>query len=147
MKKSILLLFLIAISCTLFAQELPFKKVIFSDTKALTSQMKELAVACDRQKLTEFDLFKFQIVSGQYKEAKVTIEKSIRDTPREESIYLDMYQAYLKAIRSSDFNKNFKELYKTYLMNSSDFEVLKIDDTMISRDGTDYFVADFKANY
>jgi len=147
MKKSILLLFLIAISCTSFAQEIPFKKVTFTDTKALTSQMKELAVACDRQKLTEFDLFKFQIVSGQYKEAKVTIEKSIRDTPREESIYLDMYQAYLKAIRSSDFNKNFKELYKTYLMNSSDFEVLKIDDTMISRDGTDYFVADFKANY
>lgn len=147
MKKLFLLLFLLAISITSFAQVLPFNKVKLSDSIALANQMKQLATACDQGELSVFDLFKFQLISGKYKDAMATIEQSIKDTPREESIYLDTYQAYLKAIMSSNFKDTFKQLYRKHLMNSDDFEVLNIDDTLISRDATDYFVSDFNDTY
>lgn len=147
MKKLFLLLFLLAISITSFAQELPFNKVKLSDSIALANQMKQLATACVQKKLSAFDLFKFQLISSKYKDAVATIEQSIKDTPREESIYLDMYQAYLKAIISSNFIDTFKLLYRKHLMNSDDFEVLNIDGNLISRDATDYFIADFNNSY
>tara|TARA_R110000744_G_scaffold208401_1_gene327059 strand:+ start:30168 stop:32390 length:2223 start_codon:yes stop_codon:yes gene_type:complete len=146
MKKIIFAVFL-TLELAAFGQEIPFKKVVLSDAKALAKQMQQLATACDQEKLSAYDLFKFQIISGKYKEAKATIEQSIKDTPREESIYLDMYQVYLKATMSSNFKDTFEQLYRKHLMNSDDFEVLNVDDTMISRDATDYFIADFKNNY
>lgn len=146
MKKIIITVFL-TLQLAAFGQEFPFKKVVLSDSIALAKQMQQLAAACDQQKLSASDLFKFQLIGGKYKEAKATIEQSIKDTPREESIYLDMYLAYLKATMSSNFKNTFQQLYRKYLMNSNDFQVLNIDDTMISRDATDYFIADFNNNY
>lgn len=130
-----------------FGQEIPFKKVMLSDSNALAKQMQQLAAACDEKNLSAYDLFKFQVISGKYKEAQATIEQSIKDTPREESIYLDVYQQYLKAKISSNFRETFKRLLKKQLMDSDDFHVLNMDDTLISRDATDYFIADFKDNY
>lgn len=146
MKKIIFTVFL-TLQLAAFGQEIPFKKVALSDSIALAKQMQQLAAACDQQKLSAFDLFKFQLISGKYKDAKATIEKSIKDTPRKESIYLDVYQQYLEAKVSSNFRETFKQLYKKYLMNSDDFHVLDLDETLISRDATDYFIADFNDSY
>tara|TARA_R110002050_G_scaffold38517_3_gene95104 strand:- start:10705 stop:12945 length:2241 start_codon:yes stop_codon:yes gene_type:complete len=146
MKKIVFALFF-TIQFASIGQELLFKKVALTDSIALAKQMKQLASACDQQKLSAFDLFKFQLISGKYKDANATIELSINNTPQEESIYLDVYQQYLKATISSNFTETFKQLYKKYLMNSDDFHVLNLDDTLISRDATDYFIADFNDSY
>ncbi|MFT7034074.1 MAG: putative CocE/NonD family hydrolase [Cyclobacteriaceae bacterium] len=147
MKKSFLLLFLIAINLTSFGQELKFAKVALSDSIALAKQMQQLAAVCDKQNLSELDLFKFQLISGEYNEAKTTIEQSIKDTPREENVYLDLYRLYVKAKLSPNFNEIFRQLYEEYVINSDDFHVLNLDDNLISRDGTDYFISDFKETY
>jgi hypothetical protein len=84
MKKSLLLLFLVTIHLTCFAQELKFDKVALSDSTALANQMRQLAESFPQQKSSEIDLFKLQIVRGNYKQAFVTIEKIIQKTTKEQ---------------------------------------------------------------
>lgn len=147
MKKLVLILFIIAISTISFAQELPFEKVRLSDSVALENQMQQLAAICDTQNLSELDLFKFQLIRGDYKDALHTIEKRIEATPQEERIYLDLYRYYVEAKLSNDFKETFKDSYENYLTNSNDFHVINLDKTLILRDGTDYFISNFNDTY
>jgi len=147
MKKTIFLLALLANSITFFGQELPFKKVNLSDSEALANQMQQLATLCDTQNLSELDLFKFQLISGNYKDALVILKKNIKETPRKESVYLDLYLYYAEAKLSNNFIKTFKNSYKNYLIKSGDIYVINLDKTLILRDGTDYFISNFKDTY
>lgn len=147
MKKLVLILFLISISVTSFAQELPFKKVKLSDSVALENQMQQLAIQCDIQSLSAIDQFKFQLIRGDYKDALHTIQKRIEATSQEERIYLDLYRYYVEAKLSNDFKKTFKDSYENYLTNSNDFHVINLDKTLILRDGTDYFISNFNDTY
>mgnify|MGYP003683049517 CR=1 FL=1 len=147
MKKSFLLLFLFAISVSSFAQKLPFQKVELSDSVALENQMEQLAELCDTQNLSALDLFKFQLIRVNYKIALRTIQKRIKETPREERIYLDLYLLYTEAKMSNGFKETFKDSYKNYLIKSDDFHVINLDKTLILRDGTDYFVSNFNDTY
>jgi len=147
MKKSFLLLVLIANSITCFGQDLPFKKVKLSDTLALANHMQQLAALCNTENLSELDLFKFQLIRGNYKEALVTIKKRIKETPREESVYLDLYLQYVNAKLSNNFKKTFKNSYKNYIIKSNDLYVINLDKTLILRDGTDYFISNFNDTY
>jgi WD40 repeat protein len=94
-----------------FTQELPFQKVELSDSVAFENQMQQLAAICDTQNLSELDVFKFQLISENYKEALATIKKRIKETPSEESIYLDVYLHYVEAKMSKNFNETFKNSY------------------------------------
>ena len=147
MKKSFLILFLIAINLTSFGQALKFEKVALSDSVALANQMQQLAVSWPQQKSSEIDVFKLQIVSGNYKQAITTLEKRIQETPKNERIYLELYQQFAKAKLSSNDKETFRQLYKNYLINSDDIHVIDLDNTLIARDGTDYFIYDFDATY
>lgn len=145
--KKIVIAFFLTIHVFSLGQEIPFKKVVLTDSIALANQMQQLAAACDKQNLSELNVFKFQLISGNYKDALVTIENKIKNTPKEKSVYLDLYQQYVKAKISKNFEETFKKLYEKYILNSDDFHVLNLDDTLISRDGTDYFISDFKSTY
>ena len=85
----ILLLFCI-LSVASFGQGIPFHKVKITDSIALAHQMQQLAAACGTQNTSALDLFKFQLIQADYKAALVTINKKIRETPREERVYLDL---------------------------------------------------------
>ena len=147
MKKSIFLFALLVNSIYSFAQELPFKKVNLSDTTALEKQMQQLATLCDTQNLSELDLFKFQLIKKNYTDALGTIKKRIKDTPKEERVYLDLYLQYVEAKLAKSFIKTFKNSYKNYLIKSDDIYVINLDKTLILRDGTDYFISNFKNIY
>ena len=58
--------------------------------------MQQLAAACGTQNTSELDLFKFQLIQADYREALVTIKRKIQETPREESVYLALYLHYVK---------------------------------------------------
>ena len=146
MKKMILLLFCI-LSVASFGQGIPFHKVKITDSIALAHQMQQLAAACGTQNTSALDLFKFQLIQADYKAALVTINKKIRETPREERVYLDLYLHYVKAKLSTDFAKTFQESYRKYLMKSNDHHVINLDKTLILRDGTDYFISNFDRTY
>ena len=147
MKKSVLLLFLIAISSTSFAQELPFKKVKLSDSIALENQMQQLAAICDTQNLSELDLFKFQLIRGEYEDALASIKKRVAETPIDQRQYLDVYIHYVEAKLSTNFKDAFKKSYNKYVKNSDDIQVLNLDKALIVRDPTDYYVSNFNTTY
>ncbi|WP_084203498.1 CocE/NonD family hydrolase [Psychroserpens damuponensis] len=147
MKKSVLILFLITISMTSFAQEVAFKKVVLSDSIALANQMQQLAVLCDTQNLSELDVFKFQLIRGNYKEALVTFKKRIKETPIDQRQYLDIYMHYVEAKLSKNFKGAFKKSYRKYVKNSDDIQVINLDKALIIRDPTDYYVSNFNSAY
>jgi uncharacterized protein len=147
MKKSILILFLIAMSITSFGQEIPFKKVELYDSIVLASQMKQLATRCDTLNLSELDLFKFQLIKGNYNEALITFQKIIKETPTDQRQYLDVYMHYVEAKLSNSFNDAFKKSYRKYVKNSNDMQVINLDKALIIRDPTDYYVGNFKNTY
>ncbi|WBX72314.1 CocE/NonD family hydrolase [Tenacibaculum retecalamus] len=147
MKKSLLLLFLIAINITFFAQEIPFKKVKLSNSVVLANQMKQFASIIEIQNLSELDLFKFQLIKGNYTDALVIFQKKIQETPKDQRQYLDIYMHYLKAKTSLNFKEAFKNSYRKYLDNSDDIEVINLDKALIIRDPTDYYVSNFKNTY
>jgi len=147
MKKSFLLLLLFAISVTSFAQELPFQKVKLSDTVALENQMKQLATHCAIKDLSELDVFKFQLIRGNYKDALRTIQKRIKKTPKDQRQYLDIYLHYVEAKLSKNFKNAFKNSYRKYVKNSDDIQVINLDKALIVRDPTDYYVDIFYNTY
>ncbi|MBL86882.1 MAG: hypothetical protein CMO82_09530 [Winogradskyella sp.] len=147
MKKSVLILFLIAMSLTSFGQEMPFKKVELSDSIALANQMQQLAVLCNTQNLSELDVFKVQVISGDYKAALVTFKKGIKEIPIDQRPYLDVYMHYAEAKLSMNFKNAFKNSYSKYLKNSDDIQVINLDKALILRDPTDYYVSDFNNTY
>lgn len=147
MKKSFLLLVFFAISVTSFAQELPFNKVKLSDAVALENQMQQLAVLCDTQNFSDLDLFKFQLIRGDYKEALVTLKKRIKETPIDQRQYLDVYMHYVEAKLSTNFKDAFKNAYSKYVKNSDDIQVINLDKALIVRDPTDYYVSNFNTTY
>ena len=145
MKKIFLILFLIHL--TAFGQGFDFKKVPESNTKALANQMQALAASYPLKELAGLHLIEVQIVSEKYDDAIATIEKETKDELKTEPIYLDLYHQYAKAKLTSNFQVAFRELYKSYVTNADDFQVLNLDDTLIARDGTDYFISDFERMY
>ncbi|WP_405564761.1 CocE/NonD family hydrolase [Polaribacter sp. Asnod6-C07] len=147
MKKSFLLLLLLVISISSYTQELPFKKVEISDSIALAGQMQHLAKLCDVKNMSELDLFKFQLIRGNYKEALVTFQKRIKKTPINQRQYLDIYLHYVEAKFSKDFKGAFKKSYRKYVKNSDDIQVINLDKALIIRDPTDYYVSNFKNTY
>ena len=145
--KKILIALLFTIHLTSFSQEIKFDKVTLSDSIALANQMELLAASGLKQELSDLDRYQFQIISGNYIGALVTIEKKLKDTPKGESVYLDLYRLYVKAKTSKNFKETFRQSYEKHLINADDFQVINIDDTLISRDGTDYFISDFNTFY
>jgi len=145
MKRILLILFLIHL--TSFGQGFEFKTVPKSNAKALANQMQALAVSYPLKELAGLDLIKVQIVSEKYDDAIATIEKETKDKPKTEQIYLDLYHQYAKAKLTPNFQVAFRELYKSYVTKADDFQALNLDDTLIARDGTDYFIADFERTY
>tara|TARA_R110002072_G_scaffold261323_3_gene420102 strand:+ start:535 stop:2718 length:2184 start_codon:yes stop_codon:yes gene_type:complete len=134
-------------SITFFGQELPFKKVKLSDSEALTKQMQQLAALCDIQNLSELDLFKFQLIRGNYKDALVTFKKRIKKTPIDQRQYLDIYMHYVEAKFSENFKESFRKSYRKYLDNSNDTQVINLDKALVIRDPTDYYISNFKNTY
>ncbi|MEF3079628.1 CocE/NonD family hydrolase [Winogradskyella poriferorum] len=147
MKKSVLILFLIAIPIASFGQEIPFKKVELSDSIALANQMQQLALLCNIQNLSELDVFKVQVISGDYKAALVTFKKGIKEIPIDKRPYLDVYMHYAEARLSTNFKNAFKNSYSKYVKNSDDKQVINLDKALILRDPTDYYVSDFNNTY
>lgn len=147
MKKLVLILFLIAMGITSFGQEIPFKKVELSDSIALANQMQQLAALCDTQNLSELDLFKVQLIRGNYKEALVTFKKRIKETPIDQRQYLDIYMHYVEAKLSKNFKDAFKNSYSKYIKNSDDIQVINLDRALIIRDPTDYYVSNFNNTF
>ncbi|MBU3010705.1 CocE/NonD family hydrolase [Polaribacter vadi] len=147
MKKSFLLLLLLVISISSYTQELPFKKVEISDSVGLADQMQHLAKLCDVKNMSELDLFKFQLIRGNYKDALVTFQKRIKETPIDQRQYLDIYLHYVEAKLSKNFNVAFKKSYRKYVKSSDDIQVINLDKALIIRDPTDYYVSNFKNTY
>ena len=147
MKKSFLLIFLTLSSIFSFAQEISFKKVALSDSVAIAQQMKQIAEFCDTQNLSKLDLFKIQLIRGNYKEALITFKKRIKETPIDQRQYLDVYMHYVEAKLSENFEDAFKKSYRKYVKNSDDIQVINLDKALIIRDPTDYYVSNFKNTY
>ncbi len=147
MKKTFLIVFLSAFHLTSLGQEFSFEKLALSDTIALANQMQKLASSYPNEQLSGLNLIEVQILSGNYDEAIQTIEEDLKDASKDNRIYLELYDLYSKAKLSSNFQKTFSQLYKTYVKEADDFKVLNLDDTLISRDGTDYFISDFERTY
>ena len=147
MKKTFLLLFLVANSITSFAQEISFKNLALSDSTAIANQMQLLANSINTKNLSKLDLFKFQLIGGKYNEALVTFQKRIKETPKDQRQYLDVYMHYVKAKFSLNFKDEFKISYRNYLKKSDDLQVLKIDEALIIRDPSDYYISNFNNTY
>tara|TARA_R110002073_G_scaffold128999_3_gene275095 strand:- start:51359 stop:53581 length:2223 start_codon:yes stop_codon:yes gene_type:complete len=147
MKKSFLLLFLLANSITSFAQEISFKKLALTNTAAIANQMQQIAKLCSTKNLSELDLFRFQLIRGDYKKALVTFKKRIKQTPIDQRQYLDIYMHYVEAKLSENFKEGFKNSYRKYLKNSDDTQVINLDKALIIRDPTDYYVSNFNNKY
>lgn len=149
MKKSVLLLLLIANSFTSFGQEILFRKLKLSDSIAIAKQMKQIAEFCDTENLSELDVFKFQLVRGNYEEALITIKNRIQETPADQRQYLDVYRHYVEAKLklSKNFKEEFKKSYRNYVKKSDDIQVINLDKALIIRDPTDYYVSNFKNTY
>lgn len=147
MKKLVLILFLTALSIASFGQEIPFKKVELSDSIALANQMQQLAVLCETQNLSELDVFKVQVIRGNYKTALVTFKKRIKGAPIHQRPYLDIYMHYAEAKLSTNFKDVFKNSYRKYVENSGDIQVINLDKALILRDPTDYYVSSFNNAY
>lgn len=147
MRTSFLVLFFTGISLGTFAQDIPFKKLKLSETVALAKQMEQIAKVCDTQNLSNLDLFKFQLIRGNYQKAIKTIKKKIDKTPKDVRQYIDVYLHYTEAKRSSNFKQAFKKSYREYLKNSNDVEVINLDKALIIRDPSDYYISNFDAAY
>jgi len=147
MKKSVLILFLIGNSLTSSSQEISFKKIALSDSVAIAQQMKQIAEFCDTENLSELDVFKFQSIRGNYKEALITIKNRIQEIPADQRQYLDVYRHYVEAKFSQNFEEAFKKSYRKYVKNSDDIQVINLDKALIIRDPTDYYVSNFKNTY
>lgn len=147
MKKSFLFLFFLANNITLLGQELLFERVDLSDSVAIENQMQLLANSINTKNLSKLDLFKFQLIGGKYNEALVTFQKRIKETPKDQRQYLDVYMHYVKAKFSLNFKDEFKISYRNYLKKSDDLQVLKIDEALIIRDPSDYYISNFNNTY
>lgn len=128
-------------------QEIPFKKVALSDSIALANQMQQLALLCNIQNLSELDVFKVQVISGDYKAALVTFKKGIKEIPIDQRPYLDVYMHYAEARLSTNFKNAFKNSYSKYVKNSDDLQVINLDKALILRDPTDYYASNFNTTY
>ena len=147
MKKSILILTILANSFTSLAQEISFKKLALSNTEAIANQMQQIAKLCDTKNLSELDLFRFQLISGNYNEALVTFKKRIKKTPVNQRQYLDIYMHYVEAKILENFKEEFKNSYRKYLKKSDDIQVINLDRALIIRDPTDYYISNFNNTY
>ena len=147
MKKSFLLLFLIAINLTSFSQEIKFDKVALPDSIALANQMQQLAKTLTKQELLPRDLYRAQIVNANYSEAILSIEDLKKNVSKDGLLFLNFYQLYAKAKSTANFKKTFQKLYRNYLVNSDDIHVIDLDLAMIIRDRTEWYISDFDTTY
>ena len=147
MKKSVLILYLIAMSLASFGQEIPFKKVELSDSIALANQMQQLALLCNTNNLSELDVFQVEVIRGNYKSALITFKKGIKEIPKDQRPYLDIYRHYAEAKLSTNFKDAFRNSYSKYVNISDDIQVINLDKALILRDPTDYYVSNFNTTY
>jgi len=147
MKKSVLILLFIAMSIASFGQEMPFKKVELSDSTALANQMQQLALFCNIHNLSELDVFKVEVIRGNYKSALITLKKVIKEIPKDQRPYLDIYRHYAEAKLSTNFKDAFRNSYSKYVNNCDDIQVINLDKALILRDPTDYYVSNFNTTY
>jgi len=145
MKKSFLVLFLIAINLTSFGQDLKFDKVALSDSIALANQMQLLAEALSKQELLVRDSYRAHIVGRNYPEA-IAIINEISST-KEEELFLNFYKLFAKAKLSKNFEGSFRQLYENYLINSDEIHVIDLDLAMVIRDRTVRYIANFESAY
>tara|TARA_R110002072_G_scaffold192107_7_gene348865 strand:- start:10705 stop:12891 length:2187 start_codon:yes stop_codon:yes gene_type:complete len=134
-------------SICFFGQEILFQKVTLTDSVAIAKQMIKIAEFCDTENLSELDVFKFQSIRGDYKEALITIKNRIQETPADQRQYLDVYRHYVEAKFSQNFEEAFKKSYRKYVKNFDDIQVINLDKALIIRDPTDYYVSNFKNTY
>ncbi len=132
---------------TCFGQELPFKKIELSDSIALANQMQQLALLCNTNNLSELDVFQVEVIRGNYKSALITFKKGIKEIPKDQRPYLDVYMHYAEAKLSTNFKNAFKNSYCKYVKNSDDIQVINLDKALILRDPTDYYVSNFNTTY
>lgn len=130
-----------------FGQEIPFKKVEFSDSLALANQMHQIALLCDTQNLSELDVFKVEVIRGNYKAALASFKKRTKEISNDQRPYLDIYSHYAEAKLSTNFKDAFKNSYSKYIKNADDIQVINLDKALILRDPTDYYVSHFNATY
>ena len=130
-----------------FGQEIPFKKVELSDSIALANQMQQLALLCNTNNLSELDVFQVEVIRGNYKSALITFKKGIKEIPKDQRPYLDIYRHYAEAKLSTNFKDAFRNSYSKYVNISDDIQVINLDKALILRDPTDYYVSNFNTTY
>jgi len=125
MNKLLILLFLTLFTQLLVAQDLTFEKIELSDSIALSIKMQELAQAYleSGQEINSKDLFRIEILAGDYKSSIKTI-KSLREKKSDVNNHLRFiqYESFAKAkIKQSDSDLSFKDSYqsgfKDYLLS------------------------------
>ena len=125
MNKLLVLLFLTLFTQLLAAQDLTSEKIELSDSIALSIKMQELAQAYleSGQEINSKDLFRIEILAGDYKSSIKTI-KSLREKKSDVNNHLRFiqYESFAKAkIKQSDSDLSFKDSYqsgfKDYLLS------------------------------
>jgi putative CocE/NonD family hydrolase len=159
MKNSFLLLFLITVSLTSFGQELPFKKVVLSDSVAVLNQMQQLAKDYLQQSKTKDfvieanNLYLIEILAGNYKASITTIQslRGNRDNQKAHQAYIQ-YELFAKAkskqLKSDKiFNEVYKMIFRDYLMSCSDEKAYSTNIFFTTYDAVAQFTNGFEDNY
>ncbi|MFD2567635.1 CocE/NonD family hydrolase [Pseudotenacibaculum haliotis] len=145
MRKIGLIVFLLTLYLSSYAQEIRFDKVALSDSIAINQTMQDLAEKLSKQELKPRDRYRAYIVSGEYSKA-IKIIKSISGT-KEEQVFLDFYSIYATAKSTENFTGSFRQLYEDYLKSSDDIHLIDLDLAMVIRDRTSQYIANFNNTY
>lgn len=133
------ILFLILLLCTTVrlasAQSFFFPKLTGSDTAALAVQVPHLAkqILERDNALPPTDLFRLQILAGEYRKALITI-RDIRKTTNSELSFLQ-YELYARS--KANKQTSFGTLLGQKVRQLGDKDVLSIAASFISRNGTE----------
>lgn len=148
MKRALSLFVFLAIQLACSAQNLPFHKQSLQDSTALSLQMRNLALkSIPSAPSSVQQILEFQLIAGKNQQALETLDKELKKDTKEQHIYLNLYRNYILAQSGENFEESFNKLYQNHLKSLDDLEVLRIDDRLISADGTDYFISDFDQYY
>lgn len=155
MNKPLIVLFFIIFTQLIVAQGLAFEKIEVSDSTALSIKMQELAQAYleSEQEINSKDLFRIEILAGDYKSSIKTI-KSLREKKSDVKNHLRFiqYESFAKAkIKQSDSDLSFKDSYqsvfKDYLLSCNDEIAFSTNLVFTTYDGVKQFTSSFKTAY
>ena len=158
MKKLFELIIVALINLTVSGQELHIKKPALSDTEALSLEMQGLATDYLQKSQTgEFlskpnDLYKFEILAGQYKASIRTIQ-SLRENSAlnyGHPAYMP-YELFSKAkIQESalgkGFNTSYQSVFKAYLDTCDDGQAHSAHIVFTTYDAVAQFTRSFESN-